>query len=211
MIVAPQAATTFVDAEREAFRADDSERGDAPRNGFAPQASATDPTALMLGAEALRADALRADDHEDEAHEHAHDDEEHEVEAEQIHDEIHQLSEADFEEVEQTHVGGARIEATLDQSSLETGRFDEDQALAKQLDAELLALEHDDLGLDDVSGAFAMLRSESPPRPVVIAEITPDTRQLRRARGLHPQLPARRQSARSGARSAARSSATSSR
>ncbi|MEO8703783.1 MAG: hypothetical protein ABI867_27280, partial [Kofleriaceae bacterium] len=79
---------------------------------------------------------------------------EHEVEPEQIHDEIHQLSEADFEEVEHTAVGAEPLPF-------------EDGGLADQLDAHLAEVEaqheHDDLGIGEASGVYRDAAPTLPP------------------------------------------------
>lgn len=72
---------------------------------------------------------------------------EHEVDAEQIADEIHQLDESDFEEVEPTQVGQDGMFA----------RSAEDDAMAERLDRELAEAEAeaDDLGFDQIPPARA--------------------------------------------------------
>jgi hypothetical protein len=71
---------------------------------------------------------------------------EHEVDAEQIADEIHQLDESDFEEVENTQVGAEAV----------YGRPHDDEA-ADRLDRELAAAENepDDLGLSEFERGMA--------------------------------------------------------
>ncbi|MEJ7599413.1 MAG: hypothetical protein WKG01_16015 [Kofleriaceae bacterium] len=71
---------------------------------------------------------------------------EHEVDADQIADEIHQLDESDFEEVEQTQVGAQGLEQSEDHA-LRARSAAEDEVLANQLEAQLAEAEAEDLGL----------------------------------------------------------------
>ena len=83
---------------------------------------------------------------------------EHEVDPEQIHDEIHQLSEDDFEEVEHTHIGAEPDPRAFDEHAFATRPSGEDDALAERLDAHLAEFEaeaeHDDLGIAEASGLY---------------------------------------------------------
>jgi len=83
---------------------------------------------------------------------------EHEVDPEQIHDEIHQLSEDDFEEVEHTQIGAEPDPRAFDEHSFATRPSGEDAALAERLDAHLAEFEaeaeHDDLGIAEASGLY---------------------------------------------------------
>jgi hypothetical protein len=107
--------------------------------------------------------------------------EEHEVEAEQIDDEIHQLAESDFEEVEHTQIGEVQNAfaehafATTPalQAELES-KLDEQLAEAEQ------ESEHDDLGIGEASGHYLRSKIGLPPaeiyeepEPVAKAEVTP--------------------------------------
>jgi hypothetical protein len=72
-----------------------------------------------------------------------------EVDPEQIHDEIHQLNESDFEEVEHTQLGDNPVDPAA---------YPGDEAASQRLDAHLAAVEaeheHDDLGIGEASGVY---------------------------------------------------------
>ncbi len=88
--------------------------------------------------------------------------EEHEVEPEQIDDEIHQLGESDFEEVEHTQVGPIATTPAI-QAELEH-KLDEQLAEAEQ------ESEHDDLGIGEASGHYLRSKIGLPPAEIYESE-----------------------------------------
>src|SRR5690606_36497635 len=85
---------------------------------------------------------------------------EHEVEPDQIDDEIHQLSENDYEEVEHTQIGAADPASFDDHAYATTPSLppEEEHAIAERLDQHLAEVEaegeHDDLGIGEASGHY---------------------------------------------------------
>ncbi len=77
-----------------------------------------------------------------------------EIEPDQIADEVHQLEEDDFEEVEQTQLGGMpRADTGFDGTATYVTLPGEIASLERSLDAQLAEADADDLG---ISGAYAM-------------------------------------------------------
>lgn len=98
--------------------------------------------------------------------------EEHEVDPDQIDDEIHQLGEADFEEVEHTHIGN--LQSTFEEHGLPTTPPPE---LEAQLDAQLAEaeqeIEHDDLGIGEASGHYLRSKIGLPPAEIYEGDDAP--------------------------------------
>ncbi|MBS1119247.1 MAG: 2-alkenal reductase [Deltaproteobacteria bacterium] len=106
--------------------------------------------------------------------------EELEVQPDQIADEIHQLSEEDFEEVEHTQVGDRPFELDAFDHLAAVARPEvDDEDLARQLDAHLaeleIAHEDDDFGIGEASGLYDRTRHEPAPvlPPTPLFELAP--------------------------------------
>ncbi|MBA2543502.1 MAG: hypothetical protein H0V17_27925, partial [Deltaproteobacteria bacterium] len=101
--------------------------------------------------------------------------EEHEVEADQIHDEIHQLGEADFEEVEHTHIGA--MTPSFEEHVFKTTPSMQAE-LAQKLDAHLAEVEADgevdDLGIGEASGIYPRSKVGLPPAQIYDGDDQPD-------------------------------------
>ena len=97
--------------------------------------------------------------------------EEHEVEPEQIHDEIHQLGESDFEEVEHTAIGD--LGNAFEEHVFATTPAMQSE-LAEKLDAHLTSAEeesdHDDLGIREASGVYLRSKIGLPPAEIYDGE-----------------------------------------
>jgi Tfp pilus assembly protein PilZ len=103
--------------------------------------------------------------------------EEHEVAPEQIHDEIHQLGEADYEEVEHTMIGAMPQPNAFEEHVFATTPSMQ-RELSNKLDEHLAAVEaegeHDDLGIGEASGSYERAKVGLPPAQIYEGDDHPD-------------------------------------